>query len=90
MFELACNDLAALVEKEEFIAILAITLGCTVGVVALITGTIVSIVKTRATENTRRELAAYVAEGTLKPEDALAMLNAGRPKSAADDLGEYA
>ena len=38
------------------------------------------VVKTRARENTRREMAAYVAEGTIKPDEAIALLNSGLPK----------
>ena len=35
------------------------------------------IAKTRAAEQTRREIAAYVAEGSISSEDAVAMLKAG-------------
>ena len=33
----------------------------------------------REREQTKREIAAYVAEGTIRPEDATAILNAGTP-----------
>ncbi len=39
----------------------------------------------RGQERTRRELAAYVAEGTLHPDQAVAMLNAGRSKPDSTD-----
>ena len=39
----------------------------------------------RDQERTRRELAAYVAEGTLDPDRAVAMLNAGRSKPTSAD-----
>lgn len=32
-------------------------------------------------ERTKREIAAYVAEGTIKPDEAVRLLNAGRPAS---------
>ena len=82
---LACGDFADFFKGENFIAILAITLGCGVGVVAIVAGAIGGILKTRATETTKRELAAYVAEGTLDPDKAVAMLNAGSKNS--DTLG---
>ena len=82
---LACGDFADFFKNESFIAILAITLGCGVGVVGIVAGAIGGILKTRAMETTKRELAAYVAEGTLDPDKAVAMLNAGSKKS--DTLG---
>ena len=78
---LACNDeLVGLIESGNLIPILAIALGCGVGVVGIIGGTVGGIMKTRARELTRRELAAYVAEGSIDPDKAVAMLNAGMPK----------
>ena len=78
---LACDDpLLQMMQSEEFIAGLAITLGCIVAVVAIIGGTISSVVRSRTREQTKREIAAYVAEGSLDPDKAVAMLNAGRPK----------
>jgi hypothetical protein len=58
----------------------AITLGCCVGVVGIVGGTICSVVRSRAREQTKREIAAYVAEGSLDPDKAVEMLNAGRTK----------
>ncbi len=78
---LACGDeFVGLLESGTLIPILAITLGCGVGLVAIIGGTLGGIMKTRAKEMTKRELAAYVAEGTLDPDKAVNMLNAGMPK----------
>jgi hypothetical protein len=37
------------------------------------------MVVSRNREATKRELAAYVAEGSLDPDKAVAMINAGRP-----------
>ena len=39
----------------------------------------------RGQEQTRRELAAYVAEGSLDPDQAVAMLDAGRTKPSSTD-----
>lgn len=52
------------------------------GVIALgILGSMVrEIVKTRSRERTRREIAAYIAEGSMTPEQGERLMNAGRPK----------
>ncbi len=84
---LACNDFGDFANSDNFIALVAITLGCGVGVVAIIGGTIGGIMRTRAKEMTKRDLAAYVAEGTLDPDKAVAMLNAGMKKWATPDPG---
>jgi hypothetical protein len=67
-------------ESDEFLPMVAIFLGCMTGMIAIVGGTIVSVVRHRAREQTKREIAAYVAEGSLDPDKAVAMLNAGRPK----------
>lgn len=40
--------------------------------------TIAGIIKTRAREQTRREIAAYIAEGSLTPEQGERLLTVGR------------
>ncbi len=78
---LACGgEFGELVRSGNFIPFLAITLGSGIGIVAILGGTIGSILKTRSKEMTKRELAAYVAEGTLDPDKAVMMLNAGMTK----------
>jgi hypothetical protein len=79
---LACDSDPFLqyMESDEFVAMVAITLACIVGAVGIIGGTICSVVRSRAREQTKREIAAYVAEGSLDPDKAVAMLNAGRSK----------
>jgi hypothetical protein len=78
MNALASSDLwANLIDQGEFVPVLAITLGATIGLVAIVSGAVGGIMKTRARETTRREIAAYVAEGSISPDDAVAMLNAG-------------
>ncbi len=54
------------------IAIVGIVFGSVAGVMS-------SVVKSREREQSRRELAAYVAEGTLDPDKAIEMLKAGEP-----------
>lgn len=52
-------------------------MGCSVGIIAIIFGSIAGVYKARAHEETKRELAAYVAEGTIDPDKAIALLQAG-------------
>lgn len=56
-----------------------------IAVVAILAGTVCSIIKVRARERTKREIAAYVAEGSIDPKDAVKMLKAGRKLDADDD-----
>lgn len=79
------NDL---LHHPDFIGILAITLGCSVGVIAIVFTSIGAMVKTKAREATKREMAAYVAEGTIDPDKAIAMLNAGESSCSINVGGE--
>lgn len=56
-----------------------------IAVVAILAGTITSVFKVRARERTKREIAAYVAEGSIDPKDAVKMLKAGSKVDEADD-----
>jgi hypothetical protein len=67
-------------DSNNFIAILAITMGCVTGMVGIIAGTVSTVLRTRSKEQTKREMAAYVAEGTIDPDKAIEMLKAGMPK----------
>lgn len=49
-----------------------------VGVVAIVFGTISSVVTSKEQERTRREIAAYIAEGSMTPEDGERLLAAGQ------------
>lgn len=51
--------------------------GILVAIVAMITDAIRKMAQTRAREETRREIAAYVAEGSISPDDAAKLLAAG-------------
>jgi hypothetical protein len=65
----AVNVLAAL-ESGDAIPIIAISGGLLVALIGIIGATIRGTLGTRAREQTKRELAAYIAEGTMRPEDA--------------------
>ncbi|TVQ64727.1 MAG: hypothetical protein EA379_00910 [Phycisphaerales bacterium] len=62
------------------IPIIAVTGGFAVAIVAIIFNVAKNIVVGRAHEQTRREVAAYVAEGTMSPDDAERILKAAPPK----------
>jgi hypothetical protein len=52
--------------------------GGAIAITAIIGGAVQNIVVARAKERTRREIAAYVAEGSIPPDKAIEMLQAGR------------
>ncbi len=54
-----------------------IALGTIVAVVAIVAGSATKIVRSQGRERTRREIAAYVAEGSIDPDKAIEMLKAG-------------
>ncbi len=56
-----------------------------VGIVWIIASYTTSTAKAKAREESRREIAAYVAEGTISPDDAVRLINAGRP---AHEIGK--
>ena len=68
----------------EMIPIVAIVGGLGVAVVAIIAGTIKGSLDRKQIEESRREIAAYVAEGSMTPEDAERIL-AAKPKGGGGD-----
>lgn len=74
---------------DDEIAVIAIIAGAVIVLVWIIAATLDSILKSKHKEETRREIAAYVAEGSISPNDATAILNAGDEevrKSIADGV----
>ncbi len=87
MMYLANKDvILQLADEENVIVLFAIAIFCFVAVVSVVSYTVGSVLKARAKETSRRELAAYVAEGTIDPDKAVAMLNAGMPKWELPDI----
>lgn len=69
---------------DELIPLVAIVGGVTIALVGIISSNITGAAKSKAREQTRREVAAYVAEGSMTPEEAERILKAGRnPKPTA-------
>jgi hypothetical protein len=59
------------------IPIIAVTGGLLLCIVSVIAKSIRRAVETKHKEESRREIAAYVAEGSMSPDDAYKLLSAG-------------
>ncbi len=70
---------------KDMIGIIAVSMGMIIAIVWIIMTSIRSTLRTNAVEKTKREIAAYVAEGTIRPEDAERIINAGGPRDELDD-----
>ena len=79
------QEIIRLIDGGMLIPLVAIVLGCGIGMVAIIATAITRMSAARHREETRREIAAYVAEGTISPQDAVAMINAGQSKPISTD-----
>ncbi len=77
------STLAAEVMPKDVMGIVAVSTGLIIAVVWIVMTAVRSMVRTTAIERTKREIAAYVAEGTIKPEDAERIITAGH---SLDDL----
>ena len=60
-------------DKEQ----LALLVGGVIAVIAILSGAARSIIKTRSRERSRSEIAAYIAEGSMSPEDGERLMKAG-------------
>lgn len=60
--------------------VLFMLVGGSVAIVAIVFGMISGMVKSVARERTRREIAAYIAEGSISPEQGEKLLKAGETK----------
>lgn len=63
----------------EEIALIAILGGILITIIGMITCAARSIARTKEREQSKREIAAYVAEGSISPQDAERLLRADRP-----------
>ncbi|MCP3905660.1 MAG: hypothetical protein GY715_18695 [Planctomycetes bacterium] len=71
------NFLLELMRRGDLLPVIAIVGGLTVGAIWIIAATWHSTVTARAKQSTKREIAAYVAEGTMDPKTAVALIQAG-------------
>ena len=70
-------ELASMNSTEGLAMVVVFGGAFTVAIVAIITEAIRKVHQTKAREESRREIAAYVAEGTISPDDAAKLLAAG-------------
>src|SRR5262245_47538378 len=61
---------------QEVIVLVGITASATVALTWIVMGILGSVLKSKHREETRREIAAYVAEGSISPQDGAALLSA--------------
>ncbi|MEM9559543.1 MAG: hypothetical protein AAF995_04495 [Planctomycetota bacterium] len=67
------------VDWDGLTGVLIVGMGCMVGMTAIVFGIMAGISERKQLEESRRELAAYVAEGSMTPDDAERLLEAGSP-----------
>lgn len=68
------------IDDVALIPLVAIVGGLCVPLVWIVASSIKSISSRKQREESRREIAAYVAEGSMTPDDAERILEAGMPK----------
>ncbi len=74
---LAGNDNASTIIDamgDNFVVAIVFGVGGVIAILGIIFGSMTSISKNKETEKTKRELAAYVAEGSMTPSDAERLL----------------
>lgn len=71
-------------EIEVLIPIIAIVGGVAVWIINTIMWTIKETHATKQREQSRREIAAYIAEGTMTPEQGERLMAAGEPPKKSD------
>jgi hypothetical protein len=69
-----------LASVDEQIMAIAVGGGLLLAFVGMLMGFIKSLVRVRAREQTKREIAAYIAEGTMTPEDGERLIKADIPQ----------
>jgi hypothetical protein len=77
MIHFAQDAIENVLRQDNLIPILAIGCGTLVALTAIVFTSLRGIAVARSREQTKRELAAYVAEGSLDPDKAVAIVNAG-------------
>lgn len=65
--------------SEDAIPIIAVAGGLLLGMVGIIATFVKNVLNTRAKEQSRREIAAYIAEGSMSADDGARLMEAGTP-----------
>lgn len=71
-----------LLNEDLVVPLVAITGGLTIAAIAIIGGMISGTMKNRQREQTRREIAAYVAEGSITSDEGERLMEAGVSKDS--------
>jgi hypothetical protein len=79
--------LSDLARRGDLIPLLAIAGGLGIGAIAVVCGGIRSVAISRAREETKRELVAHVAGGTLDAPTAIGIIEAGRTGAGLESRG---
>jgi hypothetical protein len=65
------------IDGGQMIAIVGVVFGCLIAMLAIVMGSIRSTLRTRQREQSRREIAAYIAEGSMTPAEGERLMAAG-------------
>lgn len=77
MYDQMCTMLGSLdINSENFPLIVVFGVGGILGLTGIVFGSMCSISKERQRQMTKREVAAYLAEGSITPEDAERIIRA--------------
>ncbi|MEL6773110.1 MAG: hypothetical protein AAFP18_18825 [Bacteroidota bacterium] len=68
----------AQIHHNDMVLIIAISVGGGIAILAVVLGITHNILISANREKSRREIAAYIAEGSMTPEEGERLLNAGR------------
>lgn len=68
----------------DMVPVVAIVLGLSFAGLCVVVGAIKSVLMNRQREQSRRDIAAYIAEGSMSPDEGERLLKAGRK---VDDCG---
>ncbi|MHA7814120.1 MAG: hypothetical protein ACX94C_12120 [Phycisphaerales bacterium] len=71
-------------DKGMFTIFIIFGMGGLIAIVGIVFGSIKSTAETKEREKTRREIAAYIAEGSMSAADGERLLKAGTPKTASE------
>ncbi len=77
-------------DSEDLVQLLVIAIIAVVIIIGMAAAALKAIFSTRAREQTKREMAAYVAEGSVMPDDAIRILNSGNGTDACDIIAKRA
>jgi hypothetical protein len=68
------------VDGGQMIAIVGVVFGCFIAMLAILVGGIRSTIRTRQREQSRREIAAYIAEGSMTAAEGERLMAAGEDR----------